>query len=262
MAANWTGKADAYASSFALLCAGAVEAILDAVEEPEAHTTLLDAGTGSGTVAARAAGRGFAVSAFDAEADMVAYAAERLGGVDTRVAVLPDLPYPDGEFDAVTANFVVNHLSDPRAGLRELRRVCAGGGRCALTIWPGSPAGMNGFWSGALDEAGLPPAAGMRLPVELDFERSESGLAGIMTEAGFTAVAATRISWTFEIDPDELWRGVTSGIGTIGATYRGAHPDGREAIRAAYRRRVGAHTRGGVLRIPVEAVLGTGSSPR
>lgn len=38
-------------------------------------------------------------------------------------ASLPDLPFDAGTFDAVTANFVINHVHYPREAMRELSRV-------------------------------------------------------------------------------------------------------------------------------------------
>jgi hypothetical protein len=37
-------------------------------------------------------------------------------GVDAQIAVQPELPFPDGEFDIVV-NFVVDHVGRPRAAL-------------------------------------------------------------------------------------------------------------------------------------------------
>ena len=42
------------------------------------------------------------------------------------------LPYPDGSFTIVTSRFAFHHLLDPLAALREMRRVCAPGGRVAV----------------------------------------------------------------------------------------------------------------------------------
>jgi len=39
------------------------------------------------------------------------------------------LPFPDGAFDLVTANMVVEHLEDPDSQFREIRRVLSDGGR-------------------------------------------------------------------------------------------------------------------------------------
>ena len=49
------------------------------------------------------------------------------------------LPFADGTFHAVTANFVVNHVPDPRGAVRDLARVLRPGGRVAMTIWPAEP---------------------------------------------------------------------------------------------------------------------------
>ncbi len=46
---------------------------------------------------------------------------------------MSDLPLPDGAFDAVAGNFVINAVGDLAAALAELRRVLRGGGRLALT---------------------------------------------------------------------------------------------------------------------------------
>jgi ubiquinone/menaquinone biosynthesis C-methylase UbiE len=42
------------------------------------------------------------------------------------------LPYPDGAFTIVTCRFAFHHLEDPLPVLREMKRVCAGGGRIAV----------------------------------------------------------------------------------------------------------------------------------
>ncbi|MFD0571197.1 class I SAM-dependent methyltransferase [Kitasatospora gansuensis] len=128
------GVPAAYRRGFAGLCAGAVPALLDRVAAGPG-LRLLDVGTGTGTVAAVALARGAAVTAVDAEPQMVKSASERLPEVPVSHALLPELPFADGEFDAVAANFVVNHVADPVAALAELRRVVRPGGRGAVTLW-------------------------------------------------------------------------------------------------------------------------------
>lgn len=51
---------------------------------------------------------------------------------ETHVAAAESLPFEDGAFDLVTANMVMEHLPDPVAALREVRRVLAEGGRAVL----------------------------------------------------------------------------------------------------------------------------------
>ena len=43
-----------------------------------------------------------------------------------------ELPYDDASFDVVHAHQVLQHLSEPVAALREMRRVCAPGGLLAV----------------------------------------------------------------------------------------------------------------------------------
>lgn len=93
----WSGRAEAYARTYARLCAHPVEA-------------LLDVGCGSGTVSAAAAERGADVYPSDAEHGMVEETRRAVPGAGVRVARLPELPYQDVYFDAVLANFVLNHV--------------------------------------------------------------------------------------------------------------------------------------------------------
>jgi SAM-dependent methyltransferase len=171
----WSGRAEAYAGSFAKLCAYPVPQLL-AAAGVAARVRVLDVGTGSGTVAAAAVERGAAVTAVDAQPDMVALTSRTVPLADVRVAVLPQLPFEDDEFDAVVGNFVLNHVGRPRAALIELGRVTRPGGKIALTIWS-APAGAGAELlgravqaSGAARPKHLPP-----LSAEEDFERDESG---------------------------------------------------------------------------------------
>jgi hypothetical protein len=60
-----------------------------------------------------AVARGAAVTAVDAENGMVRATAARLPGVRPAIGALPELPLRTAGFDAVVANFVVNHVARP-----------------------------------------------------------------------------------------------------------------------------------------------------
>src|SRR4029077_17129976 len=130
----WAGRADAYEHGFARLTVHAAGALLDAAGGG-AGTRGLDGGPGRGVGGGAGGARGARVTAVDAEPSMAEAAARNVPGLDVRLAVLPDLPLPDGAFDAVTGNFVINAVGDPAAALAELRRVLRSGGRLALTCW-------------------------------------------------------------------------------------------------------------------------------
>ncbi|MGY5883412.1 class I SAM-dependent methyltransferase [Modestobacter lacusdianchii] len=97
---------------------------------------VLDAGCGSGPLAAELRARGAVVTGFDSSAVMVDLARERLGeDADVQVADLSaPLPFADGTFDDVTASLVLHYLRDWSAPLSELRRVLRPGGRLVLSV--------------------------------------------------------------------------------------------------------------------------------
>ncbi len=98
---------------------------------------ILDAGCGDGRYTRHILKRADAdalIAAFDLSSRMLVRARRRLKSV--RVchvsADLTRLPYPDGFFDAVVCGWVLEHLPDPRPGLRELARVLQPGGKLLL----------------------------------------------------------------------------------------------------------------------------------
>jgi ubiquinone/menaquinone biosynthesis C-methylase UbiE len=74
------------------------------------------------------------ITAFDLSQNMLARARRRLNSdrVTHAAADLTRLPYPDAAFDAIVCGWVLEHLPDPRPGLRELTRVLRPGGRLLL----------------------------------------------------------------------------------------------------------------------------------
>jgi SAM-dependent methyltransferase len=217
---------------------------------------LLDVGSGTGTLARAAAAYGFNVEGVDPELSMVDLSTRRTPGVRFGVGALPALPYPDGTFDAVTANFVINHVARPAASVAELARVCAPGGTVAITVWPAGRSPLNDLWSDVGACAGPPP--GTRLHPDLDFERSEAGLSRLLQTAGLEGVKAFPVSWTFTIRPEDLWLGVVAGIATIGETYRSQPPEAQALMQQVFARRTAELSRDGLLHLGSTAVLASG----
>ncbi len=100
---------------------------------------LLDAGCGPGTITVDlaerlAAGR---VVGVDAATEVLRQAEELAVGrgirnVEFRPADVYELPFEDDTFDVVFAHQLLQHLADPVAALRELRRVARPGGLVAI----------------------------------------------------------------------------------------------------------------------------------
>jgi SAM-dependent methyltransferase len=230
----WDGRAEAYAGSFARLCAHPVEALLDAAEVG-AGTYVLDVGTGTGTAALAAQERGARVVGVDADCGMVA--AARARGVAAQVGLLPELPFPGGEFDAVVGNFVLNHVGRPRAALTELRRVLRPGGRLAVTVWSARRGAGQELLGRACEAAGaVPPSYLPRLDPAEDYPRTPEGLAELMREAGFGDAGARELAWDHRATVEEWWSGAAGGVATIGLVVTSQAPGTVRRIRREYER--------------------------
>ncbi|GIF70993.1 class I SAM-dependent methyltransferase [Asanoa siamensis] len=289
--AQWSGRAIAYRDSLAALCAGPASALLDAAGLPPAvagsgaaalsagvagsgsgaaglspgaagvgsGAAVLDVGTGTGTVAELAVARGASVVAVDAEPSMVALARRRVPGLDARVAVLPDLPFADASFDAAVANFVLNHVGDPLAALREIRRVVRPGGRLAVTVWPHPPPVAQGLWHEIFAAAGaVRPPDLPRLEAADDFPRTVDGLCGLLRLSGLADVHGAEVAWTHDTDAEAWWNGPAAGIGATGAVLSAQDGPTRQRVRAHFDRLTAPFARGGRLALPTRAVLAHG----
>lgn len=98
---------------------------------------ILDAACGNGRYSRfllRRADSDAVITSFDLSPRMLQRARARLKNerVSHAVADLTRLPYADASFDAVVCGWVLEHLPDPRLGLRELARVLQPGGKLLL----------------------------------------------------------------------------------------------------------------------------------
>jgi SAM-dependent methyltransferase len=248
---TWESRAAAYDRSFATLCAGPIDRLLD----DTGTGSLLDAGCGTGTLAARAEARGRTITAFDAEASMVGLARARLRGPVFQAA-LPELPMADGSFDAVAANFIINHDGRPADSVAELARVTRSGGLIAMTIWPAPAAGGWGdFIGGIFRAADVVPIPSQNLDDSLDFERSTRGLGALAETAGCEISAATELHWVWSVRPADLWAGIEGGVAVAGATYLAQAPATRTAVKELFMERSAQTSSAtGELQFPTRAI--------
>ncbi|MFF3030501.1 class I SAM-dependent methyltransferase [Streptomyces rubiginosohelvolus] len=257
----WSGKAEAYAGTYARLCAHPAEALLDAAEVgPGAR--VLDVGCGSGTVSAAAVARGASVYAADADPGMAAATRRAVPGVTAHIARLPELPYADDTFDAVVGNFVLNHVGRPLAALAALRRITRPGGRVAVTIWrsPGAPG--QTLIGRAVQAAGLTrPTWLPTLAPQDDFPRTPEGLAALLDAAGLLGAECSEVAWEHRCDPDTWWAGAERGIGAIGQVLNSGGAEGLAAARRAYDDLCAEfRRRDGLLVLPHVALLARGGA--
>ena len=255
MAGAWQNTADAYDRSFARLCGGTVVEVVTRLGPGDGPRTVLDIGTGPGTVAAAARAGGRTVVGMDEDHSMTTLAARRHPDIAFVRAALPRLPCPDGVFDAVTANFVLNHTPDPGAATAEVLRTLRPGGLLVATVWTSQVVPLNQLWKDVVHRASVAPPPGTRLPPALDFDRTVAGFSGLLAGAGFDQVDCRETRWTFRIGPDDLWGAVEAGIAVIGQTYRSLDPGGRERMRTAYEEATSAASTSGTLVLPSVALI-------
>jgi len=126
----------------------------------------LDAGCGSGAwlfpLAERLSAHGGTVIGLDLSEGMLAdirEEADRYPHVRLQAGDVQDLPYEDGTFDFVMANFMLYHVPDIDRALRELKRVLKPAGR--LMAATNSEYSMRPLWDAHLAcqrRAGIPEA--------------------------------------------------------------------------------------------------------
>ncbi|KRF11419.1 hypothetical protein ASG90_16850 [Nocardioides sp. Soil797] len=226
--------ADAYADTFAHLCAGTIPALLHEAEL-DSDTDVLEVGAGTGLLSRAIAATGAGLTAVEPDVDMLRIAGDHVPEEVTLVrASLPRLPVHDASFDVVIANFVINHVGDPRAGVAELARATRPGGRVLFTVWPNRPTVQGTLFGAVLDASGATPPTFDKLPPEMDFDRSLEGTAALCRDVGLVDVRADEVSCTWRIHPNRFWRGLQAGIGGIGKALLQQDEATRRRMRSSY----------------------------
>lgn len=257
-ARHWAGTASAYADTFAHYCAGTIPALLDRAAAGGTGD-VLEVGSGTGLLATRLIEVGSRLTATEPDPDMVAIARDALPDTTDLVrAGLPRLPFPTARFDCVIANFVINHVGDPRAAVAELTRVARPGGRVLFTVWPSGPTAQAELFAGVLSDAGVTIPPSDTLPPHLDFERSARGVVALCDDAGLDDASVTEVAISWRIHPDDFWRGLEAGIGVLGRTLRAQPDEVRARLRASYDDLGRALLDGDELVFPATALLAEG----
>ena len=111
--------------------------------------SILDAGCGNGQLThvlmQRLSAFQIRQSAFDISERMVEHSRTLNPTVRHDVAALPQTSYQDYEFDVIIASEVLEHLAEPQASLRELRRILKVDGSLIVTIPNGDRFGFHQY---------------------------------------------------------------------------------------------------------------------
>jgi len=199
---------------------------------------VVDVGCGPGTLTSELVARvgSDAVAAADPSLPFVETARERHPGVEVEAAAAEDLPFEDNAFDAALAQLVVHFMSDPVAGLAEMRRVTRPGGVVAASVWDhaGGSSPVAPFWRAAHE-------LGLDAPDESSFAGSREGhLAELLTAVGCTEVGdAALVSRVDHATFESWWEPFMTGVGPAGAFLARLDAQAAARLRERCRERLG-----------------------
>ena len=202
----------------------------------------LDVGCGSGALVAALAGVLGAenVTGLDPSEPFAEGARARVPNARIQVGSAESIPFADEEFDTTLSQLVVNFLTDPEQGLREMSRVTRPGGVVAGSVWDygGEMTLLRTFWDAAVavDPQGATPVMEshtMRFarPEELEELWRSSALEDV-------DVSPLVVEASYD-DFDDLWAPFPTGVGPAGAYTASLEAEAQALLRDEYARRLG-----------------------
>lgn len=176
---------------------------------------VLDVACGTGVVARLAAERvrpGDAVAGLDPNPGMLAVARETApagAAIDWHESPAEAIPLPDGSFDVVLCGMGLQFFSDRTAGLREIRRVLAPGGRLVASLPGPAPAPLEIMAEELSRHVGPESASFVHAVFSLN---DADEIRALATDAGFAEVEVRSSAKALHLPApgDFLWQYVES----------------------------------------------------
>ncbi|BFV57221.1 hypothetical protein KCMC57_up23250 [Kitasatospora sp. CMC57] len=256
---GWARRSRTYDDGFGAMTAGLHGRLLaEAGVGPGVR--LLEVGCGTGRLASAAVGLGAEVVATDAVPEMVAEAGRLLPEVVR--AELPGLPFEANGFDCSVGAFVINHVPDPVAAVRDLARVTVPGGAVVLSCWDALTANRaQGVFFDAVAEAGAARPAGLPDNAPFTPYATPEAFAGLLRTGGLTGVEVHRVGWTHRVAPDRWWRAVLTGTVLTSSLIEGQDEPTVRRIRERYDALTARWAESdGTVAMPVAALVAVGRS--
>lgn len=184
---------------------------------------VLDVGCGPGSITldfAELVAPG-SVTGVDRSEDVVAAAAAAAaargaGNVAFSTGNVYDLDFPDGSFDVVHAHQVLQHLADPVAALREMRRVAKPGG--VVAVREADFSGMS--WFPPVPELAVWMDTYQRIARSNQAEPDAGRhLIAWALEAGFTDFAPSSSNWLYATQDRRRWLADSWADRVLQSTY-------------------------------------------
>jgi SAM-dependent methyltransferase len=234
LAAVYGHGADAYDAVWSPVILPAAVSVVEAMQLANTSRVLdVGAGTGALTNALRAAAPHASVVSLDPAAQMLQIAHRR--GATAVVADAAAIPCHDASVDAVLLAYVLFHLLDPAAALREAARALRLGGTIGTVTWASEtqpPASK--VWDRTLDELGVPslPAHGNHSGLE-----TIDAISALVGTAGLDPVRVWVHDLAHTFTPEQFWH-LRTGSGCNRARLAALGANARASVLAALRTRL------------------------
>jgi SAM-dependent methyltransferase len=209
--------------------------VVDAMKLGEGARVLdVGAGTGALTEALRAAAPDATIVSIDPSPAMLRYAREHRCA-RALVGDAAALAFPSRSVDGVLLAYMLFHMLDPLAGLREAARVVRASGRVGTVTWASEePARASRIWEDALNELGVPVLSAHGNHSGLD--RTDA-IEQLLRAGGLRPIDV----WVHDLEhtftPEAFWA-MRTGCGSIRARLAAIDPGLRRRVLAEAQRRL------------------------
>jgi SAM-dependent methyltransferase len=252
---NASGYVDLFSSASDL----AIPALVAGVKN---CTRVLDLCCGQGNVTEALLREGMDVVGADFSPAMLAHAHRRMPNAEFVEADAQDLPFEDGEFDAVICSFGIMHIPDQPRALSQVRRVLKPQGIFAMAAWCGpeiSP--VFEVFYGCVQEHGSPDVAVPESPNFHQFANKDQAEL-LFGEAGFSLSGLQIVDcyWTLS-SAEEVAEIFEQGAPRAGYLLTQQPEESRAAIKDAVAAKVRERfSEGNKFHVPIPAAIVTATT--
>jgi SAM-dependent methyltransferase len=218
---------------------------------------VLDVGSGTGLLALALAGSRSCskIIGMDLSLSYIEFAKGRTQDpkLQFHIADAASLPYAKNTFDKTLAQFLLNHVSNARGVVGEMRRVTKWGGIVAACVWAAGSHNERSriFWEAAM---AVDRAAREKREAERDYGH-RGKLVSLWTECGLKEIKEETLAVSVDFGSFEhFWSPYLEGQGHAAAYLKSLSPDLQHALEVRVRKEILGAKGNGPLSLHAQAV--------